>query len=500
MKRKVLASSIVSILLCISLIAGSTFALFTSQSKVNIAITSGKVDVVASIDGLELYSMDRLCNNNTFENGGTADIVGNILTLTNVSAGDKAVVTIGFTNYSTITIQYRIVTKIEGELSDDLIVSTVDSSNNYTTLFERTDWKKINVGTTVDSLKVAVELPISAGEEAEGITNPTIISISVEAIQGNADMTSGSNHQPPEDAPKTTTEKLFYSESENPVLNMDLWGGVNPDENINAPHTKRVLVYGLNPDTSLYNADQLSNLARVQQEYNNFNFTGDYHVAFNNMINDSNGQLKTINLGGAAGSGAKDVLKIGDAYKYTVQMDNQNNAVDVGDYGGWLVDYAVYLDRPVKAGTIGVAGHFDLYSNWQGFIMDMDLEANQEISVMRKLFSMYLKSDVGFDIGVPYDSLAVDGIQSFDCAPLIVDYQNAGLTMTVELRVYKPLKNFKTETSNNIDAVDFWSLLFSPNFEQEKIDEMIECLNIKDMGEYYVLNKVEYTVPSRPIA
>lgn len=39
-----------TIALCMSLMAGATFALFTSESKVNIAVTSGKVSVVANID------------------------------------------------------------------------------------------------------------------------------------------------------------------------------------------------------------------------------------------------------------------------------------------------------------------------------------------------------------------------------------------------------------------------------------------------------------------
>ena len=49
-KRNVVVSAILAIMLCVSLIAGATFALFTSESKGNIAVTSGKVSVLASID------------------------------------------------------------------------------------------------------------------------------------------------------------------------------------------------------------------------------------------------------------------------------------------------------------------------------------------------------------------------------------------------------------------------------------------------------------------
>ena len=50
MKRRILLSAIITIALCICLITGATYAIFTSESTVNIAVTSGKVDVVATVD------------------------------------------------------------------------------------------------------------------------------------------------------------------------------------------------------------------------------------------------------------------------------------------------------------------------------------------------------------------------------------------------------------------------------------------------------------------
>ena len=54
MKSKVLVSSILTIALCLSLIAGSTFALFTDSAKNDIAVTSGTVDIDATIVDLAL--------------------------------------------------------------------------------------------------------------------------------------------------------------------------------------------------------------------------------------------------------------------------------------------------------------------------------------------------------------------------------------------------------------------------------------------------------------
>ena len=76
MKKKALLSSVLVIALCLCLIAGSTFALFTSQSKVNIAVTSGKVDVVASVEAFKLYSVEAKEDGTIVdENGGKYEYV-----------------------------------------------------------------------------------------------------------------------------------------------------------------------------------------------------------------------------------------------------------------------------------------------------------------------------------------------------------------------------------------------------------------------------------------
>ena len=55
-KRNVIVSAFMAIALCMSVVAGATFALFTSNSSVNIAITSGNVQVTATASDLVVYS------------------------------------------------------------------------------------------------------------------------------------------------------------------------------------------------------------------------------------------------------------------------------------------------------------------------------------------------------------------------------------------------------------------------------------------------------------
>ena len=50
MKKKTLLMSILTVVMCLSLTIGGTFALFTSESELDIAVNSGKVEISATID------------------------------------------------------------------------------------------------------------------------------------------------------------------------------------------------------------------------------------------------------------------------------------------------------------------------------------------------------------------------------------------------------------------------------------------------------------------
>lgn len=202
MKKKVLLSSIATIALCLCLIAGSTFALFTSKSNVNIAVTAGEVDMVAGIAITKLesvkgdvngtivdengntYSYEEVSPN--FTNGGTAEVVGSVLTLDKITPGDKVTFEISGTNNSNVAIQYRYV--IECLSGDDLMKGLELTINNvaidkymesYTS-----PWAPLAVGTSMTNVPITIELPVSAGNEFQ--KESTEIRVLVEAVQGNA--------------------------------------------------------------------------------------------------------------------------------------------------------------------------------------------------------------------------------------------------------------------------------------------------------------------------
>ena len=209
MKKKVLLSSILTIALCLTLIAGSTYALFTSQSEVNIAVTSGKVNVVATVEDFKLYSVeansvgtiidenggryeyaDRTAEG-TFANGGTAELAGSVITLDKITPGDKITFGVDVANNSDVAIQCRYT--IQCITGEDLMKGLVVSINNetYHALKSYTSaWATLEVGASItteeQNVEFAIELPVTAGNEYQ--EKEVSINVLVEAVQSNADL------------------------------------------------------------------------------------------------------------------------------------------------------------------------------------------------------------------------------------------------------------------------------------------------------------------------
>lgn len=223
MKKKILLSSIVTIGLCLCMIAGSTFALFTDTATNNIAVTSGTVDIYASLSGLQLYSItDGTATNNSdsvdlfgdtyyyiedgytsttaFLNGGTASFTqdnegNNIgLTLTNITPGDRAEFTVDGTNDSNVNTNVRLVinnvvnTAATGTTADlinnivvkfgDQTITLAEGSNNSFT----SDWVFARADADF-SYTVSVSLPVDADNECQG--ESITFDIVLQAVQAN---------------------------------------------------------------------------------------------------------------------------------------------------------------------------------------------------------------------------------------------------------------------------------------------------------------------------
>ncbi len=206
MKKKTLVASILTIALCFSVIAGATFALFTSESDVNIAVTSGQVKLVATIDesSLATSSLGVEQEAGKFANGGTATFDEDTnLTLTNVTPGDKATFNINVENESNVDIMYKITWTVNKEGLDALEVTSNGEAlaDLGWTLWQYNkedevsaisgEWQDTSAATeyipynsNTKTLPVEIELPMGAGNDYQN--KEASISFAVEAIQANA--------------------------------------------------------------------------------------------------------------------------------------------------------------------------------------------------------------------------------------------------------------------------------------------------------------------------
>lgn len=202
-KRNVLVSAILAIMLCVSLIAGATFALFTSESKVNIAVTSGKVSVTATIDQnsvetKQLYDTAYKAGvNNMYEGVATFNEDG--LTLEKFVPGDGIKFNIVVKNESNVTVKYRTIISCENDNGLFAGLNITIDEEKYNNAKVVSNWEELTVGSNDAIVPVEIELPETADNEYQEKT--CTISYKVEAIQGNASVVSVDANG------KTTAEK-----------------------------------------------------------------------------------------------------------------------------------------------------------------------------------------------------------------------------------------------------------------------------------------------------
>jgi len=201
MKKKVLVSSVLTILLALSLIAGATFALFTSESRTNIAITSGKVSVIAEVDQDSIMTKQLgkdydAGSDNTY--AGEVTFSDNAAVLNKFVPGDGVKFNVKITNNSNIPVLYRVklfctageTGTIEGsQLLFSALNFKVGGTDFSDVIYYASAWTSLAVGAAPASVEFEIELPEEAGNEYQDLE--TKIVYTVEAVQGNAELTAG---------------------------------------------------------------------------------------------------------------------------------------------------------------------------------------------------------------------------------------------------------------------------------------------------------------------
>ncbi len=200
--KKIILSSALSLVLCLSLIVGGTFALFTSESQVNIAITSGTVKIETEITDWEIHSLSDIDRNTfegelvdrtkegTFITGGTAAYENGEVTLVNMVPGDGVSFNIAVTNNSNVAIQYRTVisavsvNNADGSTANLIDVLKITIRNQAYIGAAAEKWQSTSETGVIDNIPVAIDLPAEVGNE--WMDKTITLAVKVEAVQGNA--------------------------------------------------------------------------------------------------------------------------------------------------------------------------------------------------------------------------------------------------------------------------------------------------------------------------
>lgn len=195
-KKGILVGAIATIALCVSIVTGATFALFTSETKTNVVVKAGTVSVTATIKDEPtathgVWSEEKgayIVTPGLFAGTAQLDEKKQTLTLDNIVPTDKVSFTIAVKNDSTVPIKYRTIvacTKDDG-LAGGLSV-TIDEQKFTTSAIG--EWTQIAAKGEIADVNVTVELPFNASNDYQN--KSCTLSYKVEAVQANGKTNNG---------------------------------------------------------------------------------------------------------------------------------------------------------------------------------------------------------------------------------------------------------------------------------------------------------------------
>jgi hypothetical protein len=200
MKKKILMSSIAVIALCLCLIAGSTYALFTTQTEVNIAVTAGQLGVKAMVvkDSEQLRSLQDPDGNfydiDTFANGGSAKLRDGKLEIKRMTPGDAVRFQVTVENTGDVAVKYAVNWTINEDTyvdangvahpwEDVLKITVLDSQYNE---FSSDTYNALGAPKATSTFYVIVEFANNTAEHDNHYQGRSVdIQFVVEAVQEN---------------------------------------------------------------------------------------------------------------------------------------------------------------------------------------------------------------------------------------------------------------------------------------------------------------------------
>ena len=188
--KQIILISVLTAVFCCSFVAGSTYALFTDEANTNIAVSSGTVDVKASITRPGLYYDDGNGNTSRSWPKGNVTLADN-LGIVNMTPGCSVSFEVIVENSGTLATKWQVCINSDVDIFNYVTFLTNDGEIEFEKTSNKviaTEWQRNEppqVGKTAETvISVTIEFPYSAEET---FLNATIY-VSVNAVQANAEI------------------------------------------------------------------------------------------------------------------------------------------------------------------------------------------------------------------------------------------------------------------------------------------------------------------------
>ncbi len=197
MKKRII-TLVLSIMLALSVATGATFALFSTETEVNVAITSGKVQMFATADNFATASaewdndqgkyIDKPNSGLNFALGGMVDVAEGkqSIEIENMVPGDSVTFTITIKNDSSVAILYKV--DISSNDSSSVLFDALEitiGTDTFSGADINSAWTTwLTSEATTKTIDVTIKLPMEAGNEYQEKT--ANIKYYVYGVQANA--------------------------------------------------------------------------------------------------------------------------------------------------------------------------------------------------------------------------------------------------------------------------------------------------------------------------
>jgi len=355
MKKKALFSSILSIVLCLTMISGATFALFTDSETVNIAVTAGTVDIDVTVENVEVKSYDKAWAPATatedgavgaFTNGGAATVKGNKVLIDKITPGDGVRFELVVTNNSDIEIEF--FTKlglVDGvKLFKGMEMYIDGESTPYTGITRASGWKHLTTRETGEVARVAVELelPYLSTSQNDLMGEEMEMYFTVQAVQGNASSAD-------KEAVKAGYTHLYN------VTDLQLFA---ENVNIGNAYEDQTVVLMDNIDLAGINWAPIGNVT--------FDRAGDgsYEVkaAFKGTFDGQNYKISNLTINNPEANGVALFGAVDNATVKNIKVENVDITAD--GTAAAIVGYCINYSKPSTIENCHVSGDISIVADW----------------------------------------------------------------------------------------------------------------------------------------